>query len=48
MTTVLWEPMTDKVYGVFESEEKAREKYIITDDDYREVKDGVLWIALND
>lgn len=48
MKTIVWEPMTDKVYGVFDSLKEARETYIITKHDYFEVKNGVLYVALTD
>ena len=48
MKTIVWEPMTDGIYGVFNSLEEAKAKYIITDNDYFEERDGILWVALCD
>ena len=49
MKTIVWEPMTNGIYGVFDSLEKAKAKYDITEGyDFFEVKDGVLYVALVD
>lgn len=48
MRTIIWEPMTGRTYGEFESLDQARETYIITKNDFFEVKDGVLYVALAD
>lgn len=48
MKTIVWEPMTDKVYGEFDTCADAMDKYNITTHDHFEVRDGVLYIALND
>lgn len=49
MKTIVWEPMTDKIYGVFDSLEQAKAKYNITEGyDFFEVKDKVLYVALVD
>lgn len=49
MKTIVWEPMTDGIYGVFESLEAAKAMYNITEGyDFFEERDGILWIALVD
>ena len=49
MMTVLYEPMTEKVYAAYNSfEEALAGKYYISEDDYFAINNNVLWIALND
>ena len=49
MKTIVWEPMTDGIYGVFESLEAAKAKYNIVEGyDFFEVRGNELWIALVD
>ena len=49
MKTIVWEPMTDRIYGEFDSLEAAREKYNVREGyDFFEERDGELWIALVD
>ena len=49
MKTIVWEPMTDGIYGVFDSLEEAKAKYNIAESyDCFEERDGVLWIGLVD
>lgn len=49
MKTIIWEPMTNEIYDIFENLEEAKERYNISEDyDFFEEKDGELWIALID
>lgn len=49
MKVVIWEPMNNEVYDVFESLEEAKEKYNVSEDyDFFEKRNDELWIALVD
>ncbi len=49
MKTVLWEPMTDGIYAVYDTFSEALSgRFYIGPDDYFENRNGELWIALND
>lgn len=49
MKTILWEAMDDHIYAEYDTfEDAVNGEYYIGTDDYFEIRDGVLWIALND
>lgn len=49
MRTILWEPMTGRIYAEYNSlSEALNGRYSIGPDDYFESRNGELWIALND
>lgn len=49
LKTVLWEPMTDSVYGRFENLTEAKAVYQISErDDYFQIANNTLYIALVD